>query len=97
MNNTRRNMKVEARRITHGANKAARELGVTYNYMWRVLSGADESPSLVLKVNRLCPSLFKSPICKINWRKIVRDNERQYEWNGTDYRKRKELCRYRRG
>lgn len=61
--------------------KVAAALGVTYNYLWCVLSGKLYSAPLVLKIKRECPSLFRCRICKIDWRKIVSENSSKYRWD----------------
>lgn len=59
----------------------ARSLGVTYPYLWQVLSGHFKSPALVLKIWRECPRLFKSCICKIPYKQIVAENKNKYRWD----------------
>lgn len=74
-------MQVTNQMITRGVTSVARNLGVTYVHLWHVLAGKCESVALVLKVNRECPSLFSSAICKIDWRKIVKENKDKYVWD----------------
>lgn len=77
---------VKTRSVLVGATREARRLGVGYQYLWKVLTGASKSPSLVLKIRRLRPSLFCSPICRIPWRKICEENEGKYYWSSEEMR-----------
>ena len=78
-------MKVESRTISCGITRAARALGVSYNHLWRVMKGKASSPPLLLKIERLCPSLFRMPVCEIGWRSELAAARRVYVWNGERF------------
>ena len=81
--------------VTCGVTSVARRLGVSYVHLWHVLAGKTESVSLVLKVNRECPSLFASRICRIPWKQIIKENKCKYVYNPETGRYNK-LAKYRR-
>jgi hypothetical protein len=72
-----------------GAMDECNKLGVHYNHMYQVLKGTRESVALVLKINRLCPSLFNAPYCEINYKEIVKKNKDKYKWDSKRQRYRK--------
>lgn len=76
-----KNIEVKDEVITRGVCMAARSLGVSYNHLWKVLSGKCESIALVLKVNRECPSLFGAHFCTIDYKSIVKKNAKLYEYD----------------
>ena len=78
-------MKVESRSISCGITRAARALGVSYNHLWRVMKGKASSPPLLLRIERMCPSLFSMPVCEIKWKQALADARRVYTWNGEKF------------
>ena len=78
-------MQVKEKKVTGGIVAAAKELGVTYNYLWKVLTGRCESIPLVLKINNKMPQLFNTELCRIDWKSIVRSNGKRYVWDIDRY------------
>lgn len=61
---------------------AARKLGVSYVYLWKILNGkCNNCESLVLKIDSMMPWLFDSACCKIDGRKIAKENRYRYRWD----------------
>lgn len=78
-------MQVKEKKVTGGIVAAAKELGVTYNYLWKVLTGRCESVPLVLKINKKMPQLFNTELCRIDWKSIVRSDGKRYVWDIDRY------------
>lgn len=78
--------KPATREVLVGATREARRLGVTYQYLWKILTGTSKSPAFLLKVRRLRPQLLSSPICRVDWRAVCREHERDYMWDEASQR-----------
>ena len=78
--------KYPTREVLVGATREARRLGVSYQYLWKVLTGTIEAPAFLLKIRRLRPSLLSSPICRIDWVKKCREAFPKYEWDNDALR-----------
>lgn len=78
---------VAMRTVAVGMTAAARQLGVGYTYLWKVLTGNLQSPGFLLKVKRFRPDLLKVPYVRTDWREVCAQAERDYYWNDQS-------CRY---
>ena len=74
-------VEVSACTVARGIGRAARKLGVTYVYLWKVLNGRAVSPALLLKIEKEAKTLLDSPICKIDAARIISENRHKYNWD----------------
>lgn len=73
------------RRTYPGICKLARDIGVSYNYLWKVLSGNIKAPGIVLRVSELAPQAFNTSICRIPYGRIVAYAKTHYVWRNGRY------------
>lgn len=64
----------------------ADSVGVSYNHLWRVLSGKRESPSLLLTLYRLYPWVICEHRRSATLIQIIAETADHYRWSGKDKR-----------
>ena len=72
---------VAMRTVAVGMTAAARQLGVGYTYLWKVLTGTLQSPGFLLKVKRFRPDLFQVPYVRKDWQSVCAKAEKDYYWD----------------
>ena len=67
--------------VARGICRAARKLGVTYPYLWKVLNGRANSPSLLLKIEKEAKDILSPGICNVDAMRIIEENRQKYYWD----------------
>lgn len=72
---------VAMRTVAVGMTAAARQLGVGYTYLWKVLTGTLQSPGFLLKVRRFRPDLLSVPYVRKDWKQVCDKADKEYYWD----------------